>query len=171
MFNAGPNLTARGQQFVSALTVVLVLVIGSTILDLLLNIYPFRTDDIQWRFSASGLVLSSMPGIFAQLAVLIALGTLLGSRITVRRALGFLFLLAGLSLLLLPFFMLDFMQSRLQVPIERRPNFDLAALKTTAMGGLVALGMGWAAWVGWSATPKPLAGAVREKGDGLVVGR
>lgn len=113
--------------------------------DFLLNIWPLRWADEQWRYGSVGLFSGFL--LTPLLAVLIAgaVAVLAGHR-RMARTLGILNLVvAALLLLTLAGFALDVLQIRRAVPDvkDARWTFDVAAYKASAKYLLSVIALGW----------------------------
>lgn len=170
MQSSTPMLSLRAHTVISAALAVLVVVALSPLADVLVPALPVSTGEVRWRFQVFGTMLAALPQLALLLAAITAVGIFGGRRVAVRGAAIAALLLALVAALLLVPFALDFLDMRRLVPVDRKNNFDMAAMKTGAFGGLFALVL---AYLGW----KGIQGSVKEKtterkqGQGLVVGQ
>jgi Sec-independent protein secretion pathway component TatC len=171
MFTSGPSLTAKGQAFLTLVLAVLWVVLFSSLLDQVINMLPIRMTQVDWRFGAAGSFLASLPQLAFQLTLLVAIGTLNGGRSTIRAASIIAIVLGVVAAVVLFPFLLDFVQARRQVPVDRQANFTMAALKTGGFGGLFALLFMWTGWRGLAAGTRDGVGTVRNRVDKIVVGK
>ncbi|HEY8061369.1 MAG TPA: hypothetical protein VID74_01165, partial [Gemmatimonadales bacterium] len=166
-----PLLSGRSQFLVSALIGILVLAIISAVADVAVTAMATQSVGALYRFQVFGLLLASVPQVAVELALIMAVGTFGGQRMAVRGTAVAALLLAAAVLVLLPFFGLDFLQSRRLVPQSNLKGFTLAGLKTGGLGGAIALMLLWAGWRGLQATPSLDEAEKRARGQGLVVGQ
>lgn len=170
MSGLGLELTERQRTLLAALVPVLALFLLNPLLDLVVLTWPFRFDEISWRFGFFGLVLGSTVPLATAAALIALVGTLLGHRGMLRLAavvLGVhaLVLIGGIVL-----FGLDALQVRRTVAQTQKDRFDATAFKTLIIATLyVPIGL----WSGWKlfATAKGGETAKTDRAQGLVVGQ
>ena len=74
-------------------------------------------------------------------------------------------------IVLLPFYTLDFLQSRRMVPQNNLKGFTLAGMKTGAFAAWFAVMLLWAGWRAFQASRRSEETEKGMKGQGLVVGQ
>ncbi|MGH7522804.1 MAG: hypothetical protein ACREK8_00670 [Gemmatimonadales bacterium] len=151
--------------------IAIVAVVGLSLAgDLLLVILPIRGGDVQWRF----LVLGTFLGLAPQLAILlvVAMGVAIVGAMhgVIRVTAAMAFVLAIVVIVMMPFFLLDFLTMRRMVNEANKQRTDLTTLKTALFGGWIALMFLWVGIRGWQAGRRDEV-AQRVQGEGLVVGR
>lgn len=166
-----PLLSGRSQLLFPALIAVLVVAIISAFADIVVTAMATQAVSAQYRFQVIGLLFASTPQIAVELALIAALGTLGGQRGAVRGAAIAAVLLGAMVIALVPFFTLDFLQSRRLVPQNNLKGFTLAGLKAEGFAGWFSLMMLWAGIRGVQASPRPDETEKRVQGQGLVVGQ
>ncbi|MES2304375.1 MAG: hypothetical protein V4558_02670 [Gemmatimonadota bacterium] len=171
MLSTGTTLSARAQALIPALVTILVVAALSPFADVILPRMPLQLGEVQPRFQIYGLLLAAGPQVAMLLAVIAAIALFGGYRIGVRIAALFALVMAVLFAFLVPFFALDFLQVRRQVNQEMIKGFDMASMKTGAMGFLLALLLAWAGWLALKASVKEEGSGRKQKGDGLIVGQ
>ena len=170
MSGLGLELTERQRALLAALVPVLALFLLNPILDLVVLTWPFRFDDIAWRFGFFGLVLGSTLPLATAAALIALVGTLLGNRGMIRLAavvLGVhaIVLVGGIAL-----FGLDALQVRRTVAQAQKDRFDASAFKTLIIATLyVPIGL-WSAWKLFT-TAKGGEATASDRTKGLVVGQ
>lgn len=144
------------------------LILIGSVVDPLVQTWPFRLSDIRWRFGAVGLASTSAIGVTFALVWLMGVAALLGHRRTLRALSAASAALGIVVLVVLGLFVLDFLQVRTLVDPQIRRGLDLTVLKSAALLGCsvpVAFGIGVGGWLSTRATPLPRAGRVtREAG-------
>ena len=167
-----PLLSGRSQLLFPSIVGVLTVAILSSIVDLLVNDLSSQAVGPQFRFQVMGLLFASASQFAVLLALIAAVGTVGGYRAAVRgaalAAIGF----GALLIVLLPFYALDFLQSRRMVNQNNLKGFTLAGEKTGAFAGLIALMLLWVGWRAFAASRRTEEKVEqRVKGRGLVVGQ
>jgi hypothetical protein len=170
MMSAPTPLSARAQTAIAAVIAVLAIATLSPLADAMVPAFPLATGEVRWRFQVFGTLLAALPQLALLLASIIGLGTLAGHRVAVRGAAFAALAIALFSLLLLPFFGLDFLEMRRLVPLDRKGTFDMASMKTGLFGGLFFLALSYLGWMGWQSSTKEKT-TERKEGQGLVVGQ
>lgn len=123
------------------------LLVATPLLDYLTNITPWLPGNVDWRYGVvgllSGFLLTPLLGM-----VLASLLAVLVNRRGPRMIVGWLDVAGGAALLLLvPLFLLDFLQIRAGVPPAEMPTFQLAGVKAMLKhitAGLAFLWLGYA---------------------------
>ena len=133
MQSSTPMLSLRAHTVISAALAVLVVVTLSPLADVLVPALPVATGEVRWRFQVFGTVLAALPQLAFLLAAITAVGIFGGRRVAVRGAAIAALVLALVAGLLLVPFALDFLDMRRLVPVDRKNNFDMAAMKTGAL--------------------------------------
>ena len=164
-------LSTRSRLLIPGLIAVLVVALVSTLADVVVSALVSQAIGAQYRFQVLGLLLASIPQVAVDLALIAAIGTLAGQRAAVRGAAIAAVLLGGITILVAPFFALDFLQSRRLVPQNNLKGFTLAGLKAGGFGGFFALMMIWIGVRGVQASPRTADTDKRLDGRGLVVGQ
>ncbi|MDX2260975.1 MAG: hypothetical protein SFU84_04660 [Gemmatimonadales bacterium] len=170
MQSSTPMLSLRAHTVISAALAVLVVVTLSPLADVLVPALPVATGEVRWRFQVFGTVLAALPQLAFLLAAITAVGIFGGRRVAVRGAAIAALVLALVAGLLLVPFALDFLDMRRLVPVDRKNNFDMAAMKTGAFGGLFTLALAYLGWKGMQGSVKEKT-TERKQGQGLVVGQ
>ncbi len=170
MMRVPTPLSARSQFVVSAALAVLTLAACSPLADVMVQGLPLATGEVRWRFQTFGTLLAALPQLALILATVAGVGSLAGHRVAVRGASVAALVLAMVAIALLPFFALDFVEMRRLVPMDRKPTFDRATMKTGLFGGLFVLMLAYLGWMGWQASTKEKT-TQRKEGQGLVVGQ
>lgn len=170
MQSSSPMLSLRAHAVISAALAVLVVAALSPLADVLVPALPLATGEVRWRFQVFGTVLAALPQLGFLLAAITAVGILGGRRVAVRGAAIAAIVLALVSALLLIPFALDFLDMRRLVPLDRKNNFDMAAMKTGAFGGLFTLVLAYLGWMGLQGSTKEKT-TERKQGQGLIVGQ
>lgn len=166
-----PLLSARAQSLFPALVSLLVVVILSTFSDVGVTALATPSIGVQYSFQVIGLLLASAPQVAVMLVLIAWLATLSGQRLAVRGAAIAALVIGAVFLILVPFFGLDFLQSRRMVSESQLKGFTLAGLKTVGFAAWLSLLFIWAGWRGILASQKADEGDSRQKGEGLVVGQ
>ncbi|HEY4099471.1 MAG TPA: hypothetical protein VGM20_01185 [Gemmatimonadales bacterium] len=166
-----PLLSTRAQGLLPALVTLLVVVMLSTFSDVGVTALATQSIGVQYRFQVVGLLLASAPQLAVVLVLIAWLATLSGQRLAVRGASIAAIVIGVLFLILIPFFGLDFLQSRRMIAESQLRGFTIAGLKTAGFAGLLALLFVWAGWRGIMASQRLDEGDSRQKGEGLVVGQ
>lgn len=142
-------VTDNRRPLLMALYAVGITLILATVLEPALRVWPLRPGDIGWRFGAVGLAANTLAGVVFGLGWLLGVALLLGHR-KVLRALAVLSLIVGVvSLAVLGFFALDYLQLRGDVRPELQGGFTRAAVQAvvlTIASGLTSLGLGVGGW-------------------------
>jgi len=170
MQSSTPLLSVRANTVISAALAVLTVVTLSPLADVLVPALPVATGEVRWRFQVFGTMLAALPQLAFLLAAITAVGILGGRRMAVRGAAISALVLALVAAFLLVPFALDFLDMRRLVPLDRKGNFDMAAMKTGLFGGLFALVLAYMGWRGLQGSVKEKT-TERKQGQGLVVGQ
>jgi hypothetical protein len=146
-----------------------------TLMEFLLVSFPYRVGSVQWRFGAVGLIFNTvlLPPLVG-LALIMFAAVQLDHRRVARTVSILALVVAAVLVLLLPFFLLDFLQLRKLVNPQALRAFDLTSLKAT-LTGLVMLCVAIALGIsGLRATrlPKlaPAKRTARKSANTVVVG-
>ncbi|HEY4171461.1 MAG TPA: hypothetical protein VGM42_00420 [Rhodopila sp.] len=146
--------------------------IVSAIVDLVVSYMASQAVGVQYRFQVMGLLFASAIQFAVLLALIAAVGTLGGYRTAVRGAAIAAFAFGALLIILVPFYALDFLQSRRIVSQNNLKGFTLAGEKTGAFAGLIGLMLLWVGWRAFAASRRTDEKVEqRAKGQGLVVGQ
>jgi hypothetical protein len=170
MQSSTPMLSLRANTVISAALAVLVVVALSPLADVLVPALPLATGEVRWRFQVFGTVLAALPQLAFVLAAITAVGIFGGRRMAVRGAAIAALVLAVVAGLLLVPFALDFLDMRRLVAMDRKNNFDMAAMKTGAFGGFFTLALFYLGWRGLQGSVKEKT-TERKQGQGLIVGQ
>jgi len=170
MQSSTPLLSVRANTVISAALAVLTVVTLSPLADVLVPALPVATGEVRWRFQVFGTMLAALPQLAFLLAATTAVGIFGGNRLAVRASAIAALILAVIAALLLVPFALDFLDMRRMVPLDRKGNFDMAAMKTGLFGGLFALALAYMGWRGLQGSVKEKT-TERKQGQGLVVGQ
>ncbi|MDH3497185.1 MAG: hypothetical protein OER21_10500 [Gemmatimonadota bacterium] len=122
--------------------------------DLLVNVWPPRVGELQWRYGSIGL----LSGFWLTPLFGVALGAICASVLEHRRVLRTLavlsliavFVMSGLVVL----FTLDWLQVRPTIPAEGKASMDVGSLKALVKHGVVAVLFVWFGVAGWQ-TSRP----------------
>jgi len=142
MQSSTPLLSVRANTVISAALAVLTVVTLSPLADVLVPALPVATGEVRWRFQVFGTMLAALPQLAFLLAATTAVGIFGGNRLAVRASAIAALILAVIAALLLVPFALDFLDMRRMVPLDRKGNFDMAAMKTGLFGGALCAGAG-----------------------------
>jgi hypothetical protein len=164
------TLSARAHTAITGVLAVLFVAALSPLADVLVPALPVATGEVRWRFQVFGTMLAALPQLSFILAAILAVGVLAGHRVAVRVASIAALVLAVVAALLIIPFALDFLDMRRLVPLDRKGNFDMAAMKTGAFGGLCFLVLAYLGWMGVKASVKEKT-TERKQGQGLIVGQ
>jgi hypothetical protein len=164
-------LTGRNQTLVVVLLAVLVAMGVSPLADILAAGWQLRFGEARWRFEFFQLVLANGPQTVILLVLIALFGVLLGNRLVVRSTAVALGLVAALSIVILPLYVMDFLQVHRMIPQDQKTALNGAVLKSTIFTFLIFAGGGWASLRGWQASEPADVTARREMGEGLVVGQ
>jgi amino acid transporter len=170
MQSSTPLLSVRANTVISAALAVLTVVTLSPLADVLVPALPVATGEVRWRLQVFGTMLAALPQLALLLAAITAVGIFGGNRMAVRASAVAALMLAVIAALLLVPFALDFLDMRRLVPLDRKGNFDMAAMKTGFFGGLFALVLTYMGWRGLQGSVKEKT-TERKQGQGLVVGQ
>jgi hypothetical protein len=168
---AAPFLTSRSQLLFAALSSVLVVAIISAFTDVVLTAVAIQSSGAQYGFQVMGSFLASIPQVAVELAIIAALATLGGQRLAVRAVAIAAFALGTLVIVLVPFFALDFLQSRRLVLQSGLKGFTVAGEKTGAFAAWFAVMLLWLGWRAFQASRGVEETEKGMKGRGLVVGQ
>jgi hypothetical protein len=168
---AGSSLFSQRVQALFPVLIAIVVVVGFSLFgDLLVGMLPMRAGDVQWRFVVFGGILGLSPQVAMLLLIANGIAILGGIRGALRGASVVAFVMAGLLIVLLPFFLLDFLTFRRMIPEANKHRTDMTTLKTALFGGWFALMFIWIGIRGWQVGKKEEQ-VKRAEGEGLVVGQ
>jgi hypothetical protein len=168
---AGSSLFSQRVQALFPLLIAVVAVVGISLLgDLTVGMLPVRAGDVQWRFVVFGGVLGLLPQVAILLLIADGIAILGGIRGALRGASLIALIMAGLVIVLLPFFLLDFLTFRRMIPEANKHRTDMTTLKTALFGGWFALMFIWLGIRGWQVGKKEEQ-VKRAEGEGLIVGQ
>lgn len=124
--------------------------------DLVVNVWPPRVDELQWRYGTLGLLSGFWLTPLFGLALAAVCASLLEHRRTQRTlailSLVAVFVLSGLGVL----FTLDWLQLRPSIPAEGKASMDVGSVKALVKHGGVAVLLAWFGIAGWRASrPDP----------------
>jgi hypothetical protein len=169
MENRAPS-TLRADLLAPAMLAVLSISGLSLAAEILTTSLPLRIGEATWRFQLEGLVLNAAPQWALILVLVLGIG-LYGDRIGVVKAGAIVCLLLAVTLVvLLPFFVLDFLTVRQLQPQSRLPGFQRVGLKVTGIAALLVPPLVWAGVRGLAASRNVLL-TEPTTGPGLVIGR
>jgi hypothetical protein len=167
---AAPLLSGRSQLVFPAIIGILTVAILSAVSDLVVAALAIPAIGSQYGFQVMGLLFASASQFSVLLALIAAVGTLGGQRLAVRGAALAALAFGALLIVLVPFYTLDFLESRRMVTQSNLKGFTLAGVKTGAFAAWFAVLLLWA---GLRALQGSRRGedAEKYKGHGLVVGQ
>jgi hypothetical protein len=166
-----PLLSSRSQLLFPTIVGIFIVAILSAVVDLGVAALATPAVGPQFRFQVVGLLFASASQFTVLLALIAVVGTLGGPRLAVRGAALAALAFGGLLIVLLPFYALDFLQSRRMVPQNNLKGFTLAGMKTGAFAAWFAVMLLWAGWRAFQASRGTDETEKRMKGQGLVVGQ
>ncbi len=167
-----PHLTpaGRAEELIPAILAVLVVLCLGGIVALVVLIWPFDFGEVTWRERAGEIYLTTVPPLALLLSIILVAGVYAGQHRAVRVAGGVFFVLAALTTVMLPFFMLDFLAIRHLQSQEGVDSFIRNGVRLGGTGGLLVPFMVWVGRKAWFAG-RPQPGGELVEGHGLVVGQ
>ena len=164
-------LTARSQMLISAVLVMLAFIAFSPLIELVALRWPFTFGEVLWRYGTLVMLVSDMTHLVMVFGIMAMIALLTGNRAVVRAmAIGF-GVVAVLTVLMTPLFVLDFFQYKRFVAQRDATAYKMVALKTLVLAVCMILLSAWLALRAWQASETEGGSQRRKKGEGLVVGQ
>ena len=160
----------RAEELIPALLVLLVLFAIGGVVAFPASIWPLQTDDVLWRERAGEMYLMTMPPLVFTVTIMLIAGVYAGQYRVVRAGAVVFFLLAALTVVVLPFFALDFLAVRYTQSQDELGGYMRNGIRLAATGVVMIPFLIYAGRRAWY-SGRPLAGAGIGEGHGLVVGR
>lgn len=164
-------VSAKSRVVWRALYGVALLLVVSPLLDLIGSIWPLRFGEVGWRFGAVGLLTNTLVTPIVGLALATVVAMLLEQWRVVKTLAIVDLVAAGLLVLVLALFALDYLQLRTGVQPAARGTYDLAAYRAIVNALLAAAVLAWLGTGGWRAAQRQPRDERAPNDRGLIVGK
>lgn len=155
MASSFDSTNERFEAFAPALFVVGAMLAVLPFTEVMLGVYPFRADNVMWRFGAVGILSSGLGSFPVGVLLLLAGAWLKGSRALMRTVAIISVLFCAILLLLSPLFALDSIQVLNRVKPEEKKRVTITWLLALVKLLTLSAALGTIGYVGFRASKRP----------------